>query len=120
MALEFVKAGEEVKASTVNSLVDAALGQQTPSPDLEFTTTAQGPQLAMPYRFGGPNIPPGRFLQSGRYVLSAWPMQKLALGAKIEHCLETFRYHAADGTTTSPISAAVVFRNSYSCPFAGA
>ena len=42
MALDYVKAGETVKASTVNSLVDAALGTQTPSPDLVYTTTPRG------------------------------------------------------------------------------
>lgn len=45
-------------------------------------------------------------------MLSGWPMVKLELGFTIGDCLGAMRYHRADGTTSTPLSAAVVYKNS--------
>ena len=116
MALEYVKAGETVKASTVNSLVDVAKGTQTPSPDLVYTTTPRGTQLAMPSNYGGPLRPLRHFLDTEYYILSGWQFTKLALGFSLDSCLGTIKYHDADGEVTNPVSAAVVFKNSSESP----
>lgn len=116
MSLDYVKTGETVKASTVNSLVDAVGGPRNPSPDIQFATTARGAQLWLPSNFGGPNRPLTHYLDIGRSVVSAWPFVKLALGTTLDDCLETIRLHTAESDVATPISAAVVFKNSYDCP----
>ena len=86
------------------------------SPDLNVTTTAGGPQISMPSKYGGPNKKPDHILDVGRYQLSGWPMVKLQLGFKLDDCLGVFKYHRADGTTSTPSYAGVVYRNSENCP----
>lgn len=49
-------------------------------------------------------------------MLSGWPMVKLQLGFTVDDCLGAMKYHRADGTTSTPVSAAVVFSNSDECP----
>lgn len=117
MSLDYVSKGEAVKASTVNSLIDAVTGNERMSPDLDVTTTDVGPQVSMPSKFGGPNSKPRQLLEVGRYILSGWPMAKILLGPSIEDCLESMRYHAADGTVKNAVSAAVVYQNTSECPF---
>ena len=109
MALEYVRAGETVKASTVNSLVDAALGTQTPSPDLVYTTTPHGTQMSLPSKYGKPNGPLVHYLDTEMCVLSGWQFVKLALGHELDDCLEVFKLHTADGEVANPVSAAVVY-----------
>ena len=116
MSLDYVRKGEAVKASTVNSIIDTIGGNQSMSPDLNVTTTARGPQISMPSKYGGPNQKPDQILDVGRYMLSNWPMVKLQLGFKLEDCLGAIKYHRADGTTSTPVSAAVVYQNSENCP----
>ena len=55
MSLDYVHKGEAVRASTINSIIDTIGGNQRMSPDLDVTTTARGPQVAMPSNYGGPN-----------------------------------------------------------------
>ncbi|WP_407450905.1 hypothetical protein [Fibrobacter sp.] len=43
MSLEYVAKGQSVKASTVNSIIDAIGGNERMSPDLNVATTARGP-----------------------------------------------------------------------------
>ena len=116
MSLDYVRKGEVVKASTVNSIIDTIGGNQSMSPDLNVTTTARGPQISMPSKYGGPNQKPDHILDVGRYMLSNWPMVKLQLGFKLEDCLGAIKYHRADGTTSTPSYAAVVYQNSENCP----
>ena len=116
MSLDYVRKGEAVKASTVNSIIDTIGGNQSMSPDLNVTTTSRGPQISMPSKYGGPNQKPDHILDVGRYQLSGWPMVKLQLGFKLNDCLEAIQYHRADGTTSTPVSAAVVYQNSENCP----
>ena len=116
MSLDYVRKGEAVKASTVNSIIDTIGGNQSMSPDLNVTTTTRGPQISMPSKYGGPNQKPDHILDVGRYMLSSWPMVKLQLGFKLEDCLGAIKYHRADGTTSTPVSAAVVYQNSENCP----
>ena len=116
MSLDYVRKGEAVKASTVNSIIDTIGGNQNMSPDLNVTTTARGPQISMPSKYGGPNQKPDHILDVGRYQLSGWPMVKLQLGFKLDDCLGAIKYHRADGTTSTPVSAAVVYQNSENCP----
>lgn len=86
------------------------------SPDLNVTTTARGPQVSLPSDYGGPNLKPDHILDVGRYMLSGWPMVKLELGFTIGDCLGAMRYYRADGTSSTPVSAAVVYQNSEDCP----
>ena len=116
MSLDYVRKGEAVKASTVNSIIDTIGGNQNMSPDLNVTTTARGPQISMPSKYGGPNQKPDHILDVGRYQLSGWPMVKFQLGFKLDNCLGAIKYHRADGTTSTPVSAAVVYQNSENCP----
>ena len=116
MSLDYVRKGEAVKASTVNSIIDTIGGNQSMSPDLNVTTTTRGPQISMPSKYGGPNQKPDHILDVGRYMLSNWPMVKLQLGFKLEDCLGAIKYHRADGTTSTPSYAAVVYQNSENCP----
>ena len=116
MSLDYVRKGEAVKASTVNSIIDTIGGNQSMSPDLNVTTTSRGPQISMPSKYGGPNQKPDHILDVGRYQLSGWPMVKLQLGFKLDDCLGAIKYHKADGTTSTPVSAAVVYQNSENCP----
>ena len=116
MSLDYVHKGEAVKASTVNSIIDTIGGNQSMSPDLNVTTTSRGPQISMPSKYGGPNQKPDHILDVGRYQLSGWPMVKLQLGFKLDNCLGAIKYHRADGTTSTPVSAAVVYQNSENCP----
>ena len=116
MSLDYVRKGEAVKASTVNSIIDTIGGNQSMSPDLNVTTTARGTQISMPSKYGGPNQKPDHILDVGRYMLSNWPMVKLQLGFKLDDCLGAIKYHRADGTTSTPVSAAVVYQNSENCP----
>ena len=116
MSMDYVHKGEAVKASTVNSIIEAIGGNQNMSPDLNVTTTAGGPQISMPSKYGGPNKKPDHILDVGRYQLSGWPMLKLQLGFKLDDCLGAFKYHRADGTTSTPSYAGVVYQNSENCP----
>ena len=116
MSLDYVRKGEAVKASTVNSIIDTIGGNQSMSPDLNVTTTTRGPQISMPSKYGGPNQKSDHILDVGRYMLSNWPMVKLQLGFKLDDCLGAIKYHRADGTTSTPMSAAVVYQNSENCP----
>ena len=116
MSMDYVHKGEAVKASTVNSIIEAIGGNQNMSPDLNVTTTAGGPQISMPSKYGGPNKKPDHILDVGRYQLSGWPMVKLQLGFKLDDCLGVFKYHRADGTTSTPSYAGVVYQNSENCP----
>ena len=116
MPMDYVHKGEAVKASTVNSIIDAIGGNQSMSPDLNVTTTSRGPQISLPSSYGGPNKKPDHILDVGRYQLSGWPMVKLQLGFKLDDCLGAFKYHRADGTTSTPSYAGVVYRNSENCP----
>lgn len=43
-------------------------------------------------------------------------MVKLELGFTIGDCLGAMKYHRADGTSSTPLSAAVVYKNSEDCP----
>lgn len=116
MSLDYVKKGEAVRASTVNSLIDAIGGNQRMSPDLNVTTTKNGPQVSLPSNYGGPNNKPNELLDVGRYQLSGWPMTQLFLGPEIGDCLNAIRLHKQDGTVRTSVSAAVIFQNSEDCP----
>jgi len=43
-------------------------------------------------------------------------MAKLLLGPELEDCLNSMRYHAADGTVKNAVSAAMIYENSSDCP----
>ena len=116
MSMDYVHKGEAVKASTVNSIIEAIGGNQNMSPDLNVTTTSRGPQISLPSSYGGPNKKPDHILDVGRYQLSGWPMVKLQLGFKLDDCLGAIKYHRADGTTITPSYAGVVYKNSEDCP----
>ena len=120
MALEKVRAGEAVKASTINSLVDSVVGTQTPSPDLQYTKTEKGTQVMLPSRFGGPNRGMGQLLEVGSCrlpgELSGWPFVSILAGSKIDDCLNSIRLHNSLGQTYGATSAAVIFKNSEDCP----
>lgn len=89
------------------------------SPDLNVTTTARGPKVSMPYKFGGPNNPLRHYLDTGKYVLSGATFTRIVLGPTFDDCLGVFRYHTVEGDVVNPISAAVVFKNSDDCPTGG-
>ena len=116
MSLDYVKKGEAVKASTVNSIINAIGGNQRMSPDLNVTTTARGPQISLPSNYGGPNRAQNELLEVGKYQLSGWPMTQLMLGPEIDDCLNSIRLHKPDGTVMTSVSAAVIFKNSDDCP----
>lgn len=117
MSLDYVRKGEAVKASTVNSIIDTIGGNQRMSPDLNVTTTSRGPQVSMPSNYGGPNQSPAQILELSRYMLSSWPMVAIQLGPTIKDCLNAIRYHGVNGDVIPSVSAAVVFKNSDTSPF---
>ena len=116
MSLDYVKKGESVKATTINSIIDTIGGNQRMSPDLNVTTTPRGAQVYMPADFGGPNNPLNHYLDTGKYTLSGWPFVQLVLGPTLDDCLGVFKYHTVEGDVACPISAGVVFKNSSSAP----
>lgn len=117
MSLDYVKAGEPVKATTINSIIETIGGNQSMSPDLNVTTTPRGPQVHMPSKYGGPNNPLRHYLDTGKYVLSSGQFVKIVLGPTLDDCLGTFKYHVSQEEVCNPISAAVVFKNSNGSPF---
>lgn len=118
MSLDYVKKGESVKASTLNSIIDAIGGNQRMSPDLNVTTTTRGPQVSLPSNYGGPNTPLKHYLDTGVYMLSDWQYVNLVLGPTLDHCLDIFKFHDTEGNVINPISAAMIFKNSASSPIA--
>ena len=116
MSLDYVKAGEPVKATTINSIIETIGGNQSMSPDLNVTTTARGPQVYMPSKYGGPNNPLRHYLDTGKYVLSSGQFVKIVLGPTLDDCLGTFKYHVSQNEVCNPISAAIVFKNSSGSP----
>lgn len=109
MSLDYVKAGEPVKATTINSIIETIGGNQNMSPDLNVTTTSRGPQVYMPSKYGGPNNPLRHYLDTGKYVLSSGQFVKIVLGPTLDDCLGTFKYHVSHEEVCNPISAAIVF-----------
>ena len=116
MSLDYVKRGENVRASTINSLIDAVGGNETMSPDMEVVTTPRGPKFQLPGKYGSPNTRPRELLETGRYILSGWPMTQIQLGPEMESALKAIRYHKGDGEVKNPVSAAVVVENTSDCP----
>lgn len=74
MSLEYVARGEGIKASTVNSLIDAVQGRGDMSPDLIVTGTRSGPQLVAPTQLGSGQLPQQCMFDVKNYTLSGWPM----------------------------------------------
>ena len=118
MSLDYVSPGEGVKASTVNSLIEAVQGGGNMSPDLIVTGTRSGPQLVAPARTGSTDLRRDQIFDVENYLLSGWPMAKLKLGFRLQDALGAVNVHA-DGETLSATSAVVLFKNSANCPFSG-
>lgn len=118
MSLDYVSRGDTVKASTVNSLIDAVGGGGNQSPDLIITGTKNGPQFVSPSKMGSKMLAKPMLFDVDNYILSGWPMARIQLGFDISSCLEGIKLHSDNGTTT-PISAVVVVKNTQNCPFSG-
>lgn len=118
MALNYVSRGESVKASTVNSIIDAVAGGGNQSPDLIVTGTRSGPQFVAPAQLGSTTFDQSMLYDVDNYILSAWPMAKLKLGFTPSDCLNGLNIYQ-DGAKANPISAVVVHYNSSSCPVCG-
>lgn len=116
MSLEYVSKGQSVRASTINSIIDAIGGNQTMSPDLEVTTTKGGQKVSMPSKYGGKLNPSDHILDQSNYMLSGWPMAQLNLGMEIQDCLGAIKVHKVDGSIDNATSAFVVYQNSSGCP----
>lgn len=114
--LTYVKSGETVKASTVNSLIDAVGGEQNPSPDLGFVNTQNGTQFTLPTSMKGLNGPVPVLFQGAAYMHSGWPFMQYQLGHTQEDCLAGIKLHDYDGKVYNTISAAQIWHNSLSCP----
>lgn len=56
MSLDYVARGEGIKASTVNSLIDAVQGGGNMSPDLIVTGTRTGPRIVAPTAVGSTQL----------------------------------------------------------------
>lgn len=115
MSLDYVRRGEAVKASTVNSLIEAVAGGGNQSPDLIVTGTPRGPQFAAPTQFGSTTFDKTMQYDQANYMLSGWPMTQLMLGTDEDMCLEGITVHKGKDAV-HPISAAVVYKNSSMCP----
>ena len=118
MSLEYVSRGEGIKASTVNSLIDAVAWRADMAPDLLVTSTKSGPQLAVPTQLGSSSLKRDSVFDVENYTLSGWPMAKVKLGSKLENALEAVRVLTDDGIKNAT-SALMVFKNSSNCPFGG-
>ena len=118
MSLDYVSRGESVKASTINSLIDAVAGSGSQSPDLLITGTKTGPQIVVPTQMGSTTFDQSMLYDVDNYILSAWPMAKLKLGFMPSDCLNGLNIYQ-DSTKANPISAVVVHYNSSSCPVCG-
>ena len=97
MSLEYVARGEGIKASTVNSLIDAVQGRGDMSPDLIVTGTRSGPQLVAPTQLGSSSLKRDSVFDVDNYILSGWPMAKVKLGSKLDNALQAVRVHTDDG-----------------------
>lgn len=114
--LTYVKSGETIRASTVNSLIDAVGGEQNPSPDLGFVNTPNGTQFTLPTSMKGVNGPVPVLFQAAQYMHSGWPFMQYQLGHTREDCLGGIKIHDSDGKIYDTISAAQIWHNSLSCP----
>lgn len=83
MSLDYVARGEGIKASTVNSLIDAVQGGGNMSPDLIVTGTRTGPQFVAPAQLGSSSLSRNSVFDVDNYTLSGWPMAKVKLGSKL-------------------------------------
>lgn len=83
MSLDYVARGEGIKASTVNSLIDAVQGGGNMSPDLIVTGTRTGPQFVAPAQLGSSSLSRNSVFDIDNYILSGWPMAKVKLGSKL-------------------------------------
>lgn len=118
MSLDYVSRGESVKASTINSLIDAVAGGGSQSPDLLITGTKTGPQIVVPTQMGSTMFDQSMLYDIDNYILSAWPMAKMKLGFAPSDCLNGLNIYQ-NSTKANPISAVVVHYNSSSCPVCG-
>lgn len=83
MSLDYVARGEGIKASTVNSLIDAVQGGGNMSPDLIVTGTRTGPRFVAPAQLGSSSLSRNSVFDVDNYTLSGWPMAKVKLGSKL-------------------------------------
>ena len=118
MALNYVSRGESVKASTVNSIIDAVAGGGNQSPDLIVTGTRSGPQFVAPAQLGSTAFDRYELFDVENQVLSAWPMAKLKLGFNLGDCTGGVAIHGDSGVKTA-VSAVVVHKNTSTCPVDG-
>lgn len=118
MSLDYVRAGEPVRSSTINSLIGAVAGGGNQSPDLIVTGTPRGPQFAAQAETGSVGLDWGSVFDVRNYNLSGWPMAKIKLGFSLEDALKAVRIHGEDGVE-NPVSALVVAHNSANCPVGG-
>ena len=118
MSLDYVRAGEPVRSSTVNSLIGAVAGGGNQSPDFMVTGTPRGPQFSKQAETGSVGLDWGSVFDVRNYTLSGWPMAKIKLGFSLGDALKAVRIHGEDGVD-NPVSAIVVAQNSANCPFAG-
>ena len=118
MSLDYVRAGEPVRSSTINSLIGAVAGGGNQSPDFMVTGTPRGPQFSKQAETGSTDIAWGSVFDVRNYNLSGWPMAKIKLGFSLGDALGAVRIHGEDGVD-NPVSALVVTQNSANCPFAG-
>ena len=118
MSLDYVKKGEPVRSSTVNSIIDAVAGGGNQSPDFIVTGTRGGPQIVMPSQVGYTQLTSQTIFDLKNYVLSGWPMAKVQMGFSLNDALGAVRVHTDEGTSNAA-SAVVIFKNQTTCPFAG-
>ena len=118
MSLDYVRAGETVRSSTINSLIGAVAGGGNQSPDLIVTGTPRGPQFAKQAETGSVDLRWGTVFDVANYALSSWPMAKLKLGFGVDDCTGGVAIHGGSGVKTA-VSAVVVHKNTSSCPVDG-
>lgn len=118
MALDYVNPGDAVRASTVNSIIDALAGGGNQSPDLLVTGAKGGAQFVAPAELGSTDLRWGTVFDVVNYTLSSWPMARLKLGFSVGDCTGGVAVHGDSGVRTA-VSAVVVHKNTSSCPVDG-
>lgn len=83
MSLDYVARGDGIKASTVNSLIDAVQGGGNMSPDFLVTGTRTGPQIVASAKLGSSSLSRNCVFDIDNYILSGWPMAKVKLGSTL-------------------------------------
>jgi len=110
--IQHVQRNEPIRASKINEIID---GQDIASSTLDVSKTDSGTLINLPskFRIGGQTL--DKLFQCGPTKLSGYPYTAVNMGSRLGDCLAGVVVHEGGGES-SPVSAAVVYRNSPHSP----